>query len=67
MEKELEKIIEQVLYNPQVSYPPVSYKITDVSENYKSEYIDKGDFDCYLKRLKIQLIFRLKSLAPKNQ
>ena len=42
--EELKKIIKQVIYNPQVSFPPISYKITDVShtnrESFTSEYID---------------------------
>ena len=60
---EVGEIINQVLCNPQVSYPPISYSITAYDhsddENYVSEYIDRADFDSYLKRLESQLISRL--------
>lgn len=67
MEKEeIEKIIKQVLYNPQVTNPPISYKITDVSNNFKnndytSEYMDVKDFERYLADLEKQLVYRLTS------
>lgn len=59
--EKIKEAIHQVLYNPQVSYPPISYKITDVSieKDYSSEYIDIGDFKKYLSRLEEQLISRL--------
>ena len=58
--KEVKKIIKHVLYNPQVSYPPISYKIEDVSsESYRSSYMDEKDFKTYLKRLEKRLIYRL--------
>jgi hypothetical protein len=67
MEKVTE-IIKQVIHNPQVSRPPISYVITDKSSYYKgdytAEYIDKGDFDSYLEELEKQLIFRLKDICP---
>jgi hypothetical protein len=63
MRKErIEEVIKQVLYNPQISYPPISYKITDVShmgEDYTSSYMDEGDFKKYLERLEKQLVSRL--------
>lgn len=58
-------IVHQVLYNPQVSYPPISYIIEDKAVvdrkggGYRAKYIDKGDFDDYLERLEIQLNYRL--------
>lgn len=66
MNKErIKEIINQVLYNPQVTNPVISYTITDHShtedKSYTSEYIDKGDFEKYLKRLEKQLIDRLSS------
>ncbi len=62
----MEEIVKQVLYNPQVAYPPISYEITDISntgasENYKSQYIDINDFKSYLERLEKQLVYRLSS------
>ena len=55
-------IIKQVLHNPQVSPPALSYKITDMgSEGYTSEYIDKKDFDLYVKRLEKTLLYRLEN------
>lgn len=59
--EQIEAIIKQILYNPQVSYPPISYTITDESgdEPYHSQYIDMGDFHSYLERLEKQLISRL--------
>lgn len=60
---EIPEIIKQVLYNPQVSYPPISYRIKDTEydgQGYESEYIDIKDFKRYLKRLEQQLNFRLK-------
>ena len=62
MEKiKIEEIIKQVLYNPQVSYPALSYVIEDKNgeDSYKSEYIDIEDFKKYLERLEKQLIIRL--------
>lgn len=62
MEKEkIEEIIKQVLYNPQVSYPPISYSITDKDPtgDYESEYIDIQDFHIYIKSLGKQLVKRL--------
>lgn len=65
MEKNrIEEIVKQVLCNPQVSYPSISYKITDVAhgssdDSYTSEYIDMGDFKRYLVRLQERLIYRL--------
>lgn len=59
---ENKEIIKQVFHNPQVSHPPISYKITDIEnggDGYKSEYIDVADFRSYLIRLEKQLIFRL--------
>ncbi len=63
MEKtRVEEIIKQVLFNPQVSRPSVSYAIEDKSEDgYSSEYIDVKDFDIYLERLEKQLVSRLTS------
>ena len=59
MDKEQE-IIKQVFYNSQVSFPPISYKITDTGkESYTSEYIDVEDFKKYLIRLEKQLSFIL--------
>lgn len=62
--KEIEEIIKQVLYNPQVTNPAISYIITDVKigdkgEDYVSEYIDVGDFNRYVKDLERQLVYRL--------
>ena len=64
METEIKKIIKQVLYNPQVSYPPISYGITDFStdKKYISKYMDETDFHNYLERLEQQLVFRLKDI-----
>lgn len=60
----MEEIIKQVLYNPQVSYPPISYTITSEGvEPYTAKYIDEGDFKKYLKRLEKQLIDRLSTLS----
>lgn len=60
MKKErVEEIIKQVLHNPQVRFPPISYKITDVGAGYSSEYIDVEDFKHYLEHLEHQLISRL--------
>jgi len=63
-EKEVMKIIKEVIHNPQVSLPAISYKITDVDnmneQSYTSEYIDKRDFKSYLKRLEAQIKFRFK-------
>lgn len=58
-----EEIIKQVLYNPQVTKPPISYSITskDAQDDYTSDYIDVADFDSYVKRLEAQLIYRLKA------
>lgn len=61
----MEEIIKKVLYNPQVSHPPISYEIADIAntsdeKSYKSQYIDIKDFQEYLKRLEKQLIYRLK-------
>jgi hypothetical protein len=56
------EIIQQVIRNPQVSFPPISYRITDIGvggEDYTSEYIDMGDFKSYLDRLEKQLVSRL--------
>lgn len=59
--KDIPEIIHQVLFNPQVSYPPATYSITDKGEaNYTSDYIDVEDFRLYLRRLEEQLIKRLK-------
>jgi len=55
----IKKIVWQVIHNPQVSFPPTSYVITDKSAKYTSLYIDKKDFDSYLKRLEKQLVYRL--------
>ncbi len=70
--EELKKIIKQVIYNPQVLRPPITYRITDVDntgriKGYTSNYIDEGDFDGYLERLEAQLIYRLatKDVPPK--
>lgn len=61
-EEIVKEIIKQVLFNPQVNYPPISYKIEELGiEPYKSQYIDKEDFESYLKRLEKQLIMRLTS------
>ena len=61
--KRIKEIIKQIIHNPQVTPPAISYKITDVShlegKSYTSEYIDKGDFKRYLKDLEKQLIYRL--------
>lgn len=58
----IEEIIKQVINKPQVSFPPVSYKITDMSSGgYTAEYIDMGDFKKYVERLEKQLIYRLNS------
>lgn len=65
MEKErIAEIVNEVLFNPQVSYPGISYVITDVvhlspEDSYKSRYMDEQDFELYLKRLEKQLILRL--------
>lgn len=61
-EEKLKEIIKQILYNPQVTPPPISYSITskEVDGDYTADYIDIGDFNSYLKRLEAQLIFRLK-------
>lgn len=61
MEKQrVENIIKQVLWNPQVTYPPVSYTITsEGTEPYTAKYIDIGDFNSFLDRLEKQLISRL--------
>lgn len=64
-EERLKEIIKQVLYNPQVVSPAISYEITDKGagdkgEDYTSKYIDIGDFKRYVKDLEKQLIFRLK-------
>lgn len=63
MPREIKKIIKQVLFNPQVAFPPISYRITDksggVDGDYTSNYIDKKDFERYLKDLEKQLIYRL--------
>lgn len=68
MKKErIEEIVHQVLYNPQVSYPPISYEITDKSsEDYTSEYMDKRDFMTFLERLEAQLVsrFSLENKTP---
>lgn len=64
MEKgKLQEIIKQVLYNPQVSFPPISYRITDFGgeEEYTSAYMDVKDFNRYRERLEAQLISRLAS------
>lgn len=62
---EIKEIIKQVFHNPQVSHPPITYKITDKGvgdkgEDYTSEYIDIKDFESFLVRLEHQLNFRLK-------
>ena len=59
--EKIAEIIKQVLNNPQIANPPISYKITDVSSkiNYSSEYIDIADFKKFLNRLEKQLIVRL--------
>ena len=61
--EQIKKAIHQVLYNPQVSYPPTSYAITEkggiAQDEYSSEYMDIEDFKSYLKRLEEQLISRL--------
>ena len=59
---EAKKIIKQVFHNPQVSHPPISYKITDKGTGegtYTSEYIDVKDFKHFLIRLEKQLVIRL--------
>lgn len=62
-EEKLVEIIKQVIHNPQVSYPPISYEIKDCAtgaeEGYTSKYIDKEDFDLFMKRLEERLIIRL--------
>lgn len=65
--KKIKEIIKQVLYNPQVSLPPVTYRIKDNSAEYESEYVDILDVKSYLKRLEQQLLFRLiDEPLPKN-
>ena len=65
---DIEKIIHQVFHNPQVTFPPISYTITDhgntSDDTYTSEYIDHADFKDFLVRLEKQLIARL--AAPKT-
>ncbi len=64
MEKErVIEIIKQVIHNPQVSTPPISYEITDFGnqKKYSSQYIDIADFKSYLERLEKQLINRIKN------
>lgn len=61
----LKEVIKQVLYNPQVISPPISYEIIDKGcgdkgEDYTSKYMDVKDFDRYVKDLEKQLIYRLK-------
>lgn len=56
---DVEGIVKQVLHNPQVSHPPISYQIIDRADGYDSEYIDVEDFRSYLKRLEDQLVYRL--------
>lgn len=65
MEKEkIIEIIKQVLHNPQVSAPPISYTITQEGEEpYTSKYIDIGDFESFIERLEKQLIYRINSRA----
>lgn len=64
-EERIKEIVKQVLFNPQVTNPPISYTITDHyytdDKSYTSEYIDKGDFEKYLKRLEEQLVYRFNS------
>ena len=53
------EIIKQVLHNPQVSPPPISYTITEEgTDEYTSKYIDIRDFESYIERLEKQLIYR---------
>lgn len=64
-----EQIIKQVLHNPQVTPPPISYTITDhdcTGDDYKSQFIDIADFNDYLARLEAQLLYRLQMPGSKT-
>ena len=60
------EVIKQVIHNPQVLPPPITYTITQNrildDENYTADYIDKGDFDSFMKRFEKQLIYRINNL-----
>ncbi len=54
------EIIRQVIHNPQVSPPPISYEIKDYAEEgYISKYIDVGDFDRYMENLEEAITRRI--------
>lgn len=55
------EIIKQVIHNPQVSPPPITYSITEKNvtiPEYTSDYIDVDDFKSFMERLEKQLISR---------
>ncbi len=65
--EKLKEMVNQIIHNPQVSYPPVSYMITDINHTdegntYTSSYIDTRDFDDFLRRLEKQFISRIDSI-----
>lgn len=66
----ISEIVKQVLFNPQVTHPAISYKVTDVGivdDEYSSDYIDVRDFNSYLNRLEKQLIDRLVSQQKESR
>lgn len=62
-DKEIKAVVKQVIRNPQVVPPAISYTIKDHGcEGYTSKYIDVDCFNRYKKDLEKVLVSRLKGI-----